>query len=419
MGVVVAHEGGGAPDRRSREGTTAAHPPLVDAGDDPGDPPAAWPSIADYWPDAPHRIGPEADVYHLEDTTFPPAAPASAPPAAPSAAPLDAAPPVRETETEVRDPFEGLVLAEDFVHPPAEDDDLHWNGGTAAAPAPRRGGRVLATVTMAALLLAGLTALIVVQLPGDSTDQSTTAAPAGPAPDDAAPEAAGPDDAAPEDAGPGPETGAEPADADDGRTVSAPLDGRDEATFALLTDVTMLVVRTTSLDGELFRISSPEESGVRPNAVTEDGEVRLFLEASENEDATAEVEVLLSDEVRWSVRLLAGVDSGAVDLSAAPVSEVTLAGGATSIDLSLPAPDGTLPISLTKGANQLTVRTPARAPARVAIRQGAGTVEIDGASKNGIAKGEVFQSRDWQAATDRLDLDASAGLGTLRIHTDQ
>ncbi|GAB7046192.1 hypothetical protein JCM9534A_13180 [Catenuloplanes indicus JCM 9534] len=380
-------QGGGAAEQRSWEVATAAQPPVADPGDEPEKQPAGWPSIADYWPDAPHRIGPEADVYHLDD---------AAPPAAVPAA----------DDTEVRDPFEDLVLAEDLVHPPADGDDLHWNGETAAVPAARRGGRVLAGVAMALLLLVGLTALIVVQLPNDATDQGTTAAPA--VPDERAPETTTPEETAPQETAPAPEAGG-------GRTASAPLDGREEATFALLNDVTILAVRTTSLDGDLFRISAPERSGVLPNAVTEDGEVRLFLQPSGNADATAEVEVLLSDEVRWSVRLLAGVDEGAVDLSAAPVAEVTLAGGATSIDLSLPAPDGTLPISLTKGANQLTVRTPARAPARVAIRQGAGTVEIDGASKNGIAKGEVFQSRDWQAATDRLDLDASAGLGTLRI----
>ncbi|GAB7039437.1 hypothetical protein JCM9533A_32870 [Catenuloplanes niger JCM 9533] len=401
-------QGGGASEQTSGEVTTAAQPPAADPADEPGKPPAGWPSVADYWPDAPHRIGPEADVYHLDD----PAPPAAVPPNA-------VAPVTAPDDTDVRDPFEELVLAEDFVHPAAADDDLHWNGETAAVPAVRRGGRVLAGVATALLLLVGLTALIVVQLPDGATDQGTTAGPAAPdaaAPENAAPENAAPDGPAPDedDAAPGPDA-AEPPPADDERTESAPLDGRDEATFALLTDVTILAVRTTSLDGDLFRITAPERSGVRPNTVTEDGEVRLFLTPSANEDATAEVEVLLSDEVRWSVRLLAGVDSGAVDLSAAPVSEVTLAGGATSIDLSLPAPDGTLPISLTKGANQLTVRTPARAPARVAIRQGAGTVEIDGASKNGIAKGEVFQSRDWQDATDRLDLDASAGLGTLRI----
>ncbi|MDR7276716.1 hypothetical protein [Catenuloplanes atrovinosus] len=334
--------------------------------------PAGWPSIADYWPDAPHRIGPEADVYHLDDTEA----------VMPNAAVVRAvAPKAEPSEAEPRDPFEDLVLAEDLAPP-----EPHWNGETAAAPVVRRRGRVLATVAFAALLLAGLTAAIVVQVPDG--EQGTTAAPPVEAP-------------AREE---------RPA-----LTASAPLDGREEASFALLTEVTILTVRSTALDGELFRISAPEGGGVRPNAVTSDGEVRLFLEETGDEDATATVEVLLSDEVRWSVRLLAGVDEGTVDLSAAAVSEVTLAGGATSIDLSLPSPDGTLPISLTKGANRLTVRTPARVPARAAIRQGAGTVEIDGATRSGIAKGEVFQSRDWRSATDRLDLDASAGLGTLRI----
>ncbi|WP_033338586.1 hypothetical protein [Catenuloplanes japonicus] len=509
----MARDGGEA-------GQTVANgglPSLVALEADAGGTPPGWPSIADYWPDAPHRIGPAADVYQLDENAAPvladnartegpvrldpppvnvlrrpPAAftpekaeakagsapeetgvapdsagfmpePADAAPGRAGSAPgkADAVPgkvgfapgraeiaPEQPVTEEVppgvaaaagaaaglgaqdqdpgkptargwgasphddgpRDPFEDLILAEDFQHlPAAQNDDLHWDGETSSVPRTGRGGRVLATVALALLLLVGLTALIVVQLPGGADDRNTTAGPA-------VPDAAGPDEEAAPPAAPEADAPAE-APADDGLTASAPLGGLEEATFALLTDATVLSVRTTSLDDDLFRISTPEQSGVRANAVTEDDEVRLFLKPSENEDSTAEVEVLLSDQVRWSVRLLAGVDEGEVDLSAADVAEVTLAGGATTIDLSLPSPTGTLPITLTKGANQLTIRTPGRAPARVAIRQGAGKLEIDGRSKNGIGKGEVFQTSDWQAATDRLDLDASAGLGTLTIES--
>jgi hypothetical protein len=462
----VTREGGETTGQQSWEG---AGPSLVGLEEDAGDPPPGWPSVADYWPDAPHRIGPQADVYHLDENAAPvvvdraaPDGPAPLrdrppmsvlrrPPAAASDAAVpgsteavtdsaaatstevapekmvteeltpDRAPsgaagdlgtspprgygvPARAPEDEPRDPFENLILAEDFQHRPVTHDDLHWDGETSTVPRTRRGGRVLATVALALLLLVGLTALIVVQLPGGADDQPTAAVPAVP---EATPKQTDP---------PAADDPAEPP-ADRGLSASAPLDGRSEATFALLTDATVLSVRTTALDDDLFRVSTPEKSGVRPNAVTSAAEVRLFLEPSENEDATAVVEVLLSDQVRWSVRLLAGVDEGAVDLSAADVAEVTLAGGATSIDLSLPSPSGTLPITLTKGANQLTVHTPDRVPTRAAIRQGAGKVQIDGASRNGIAKGEVFQSRDWQDATDRLDLDASAGLGTLTIES--
>nr|BFE72912.1 hypothetical protein GCM10020092_062130 [Actinoplanes digitatis] len=106
---------------------------------------------------------------------------------------------------------------------------------------------------------------------------------------------------------------------------------------------------------------------------------------------------------------------GVFDLSGAEVDGVEFVGGATRIDLTLPEPDGTLPIRMSGGVNRFEVYTGGKVPVRVRTRQGAGQVRLDGRTDDGVARGASFLSPGWAKSTDRIDLDAVAGVGTLRV----
>jgi hypothetical protein len=163
--------------------------------------------------------------------------------------------------------------------------------------------------------------------------------------------------------------------------------------------------------GDLYRISAthPDSPG-RPEVTDGDGVVRLALAGG-----TRSVDVRLSAAVNWHVRIAAGAADQRLDLDAGPVSGVDLAGGANAIDLALPPATGTLPVRVTGGAGQVSVRTAGEAPARVRVGSGAAQVTVDGQGRTGVAGGTVFEPPEWAAARDRYDLDVAAGVSTLTV----
>ena len=310
----------------------------------------ALPSISDYWPVAPHRIGPIADHY-TED-------PLMAEEWAAAAMPVP-------------------------VTAPPEPPPSPTTG-------PRRGGVRIGMVLTSLLLVGSGVVLVVLTRP--------TSAPAEGA---AAPSAA-----------PSVRTSTPPPNA-----VSAIVGDRTEASFEMVSDVVDLRLRTAELGDDLYRISTPEGGSVLPKAEIEDDGVRLRLASNGRKGNTA-VDIVLNSQVEWDLRLTGGVRQGVVDLGGGKISGVDLRGGAARLELTLPEPDGTLPVRMSGGINSFRVRTADGVPVRVRTRRGAGQVVLNGSTDDGVAKGASFLSPNWSESVDRIDLDAVAGVGTLQVGDD-
>jgi hypothetical protein len=204
------------------------------------------------------------------------------------------------------------------------------------------------------------------------------------------------------------------ADPNAEHVVSAPLGDRAEAGFELVNGTTMVTMRLDALDDELYRISTPAGASVLPKVIADDKQLRLFLVRSGVQGVGA-VTIALNVKVRWHLRMIGGTEQSVIDLSGGRVDAVELAGGATRIDLTLPRPDGTLPVRMTGGVNQFVVHTANSVPVRVRVGSGAGRVVLDGRQRNGIAPGASFTTAQWSDGGDRIDLDAVAGMATLTV----
>ncbi|MCW6008190.1 hypothetical protein K1W54_27125, partial [Micromonospora sp. CPCC 205371] len=197
----------------------------------------------------------------------------------------------------------------------------------------------------------------------------------------------------------------------DDLVLSAPRGDRDSATFELVSGATVVAVHSADLGDDLYRISaSKPDSPDRSDVTGEDGVVRLALPGG-----TRSVDVRLNAAVTWHVRIAAGAADQRLDLDAGPVSGVDLAGGANAIDLALPPAAGTLPVRVTGGAGQVSVRTAGGAPARVRVGSGAAQVTVDGRGQAGVAGGTVFEPPEWAGARDRYDIDVAAGGVALTV----
>jgi hypothetical protein len=205
----------------------------------------------------------------------------------------------------------------------------------------------------------------------------------------------------------------EGADRED-HAVSAPIDGRDEAELTVVSGAAVMTVRTEAMGDTLYRVSTPPDGDAVPRLVDRGDRIEVHL-AQTGETGPSSVEILLSTEVRWTaLRFSGGADDQVVDLTGGTVDELDFSAGASRIQLTLPVPEGTVPIRMGAGAGELTLALPPQVPIQVMLTNGAGLVVIDGERHAGVAPGTVFTPEDWAGTADRYDLDA-AGLGELTV----
>ncbi|MFY1690505.1 hypothetical protein [Plantactinospora sp. WMMB782] len=196
--------------------------------------------------------------------------------------------------------------------------------------------------------------------------------------------------------------------------ASAPLDGRAEATFDLVTDTTSVRLGAADLGDLLYRISTPPGANVLPRPEVRTDRVLLHLVPSGTSGPGA-VDIELNSRVRWELRFSGGAAERSLDLAGTRLTGVEFVGGSTRIDLTLPAPEGTLAVRMSGGANQFRVRAPAGPPVRVRLASGAGAVTVDGDRRSGIARGTDLTPPGWERADKRFDLDLIAGVALLTV----
>jgi hypothetical protein len=191
-----------------------------------------------------------------------------------------------------------------------------------------------------------------------------------------------------------------------GRTATAPLDGRTEASFELVTGTTKVTLRSEDLGSDLYRITTAADSGTVPRPVVDANRVQLHL-APDGDGASGNVEVVLAAKVTWSLRFTGGADEQRIDLGGGKVSGIDVIGGARRVELTLPTPAGTVPVRVTGAVDEFVVRAPANSPVRVHLDSGAKTVAAGEKTQRDVPPGSTFTPRNWQV-DNRYDVDAAS-----------
>ena len=181
------------------------------------------------------------------------------------------------------------------------------------------------------------------------------------------------------------------------------------ATVDVVSGATTVAVRSADLGPDRIRVVTPDDAAVAPVLDATGDTVTVALRGT-GQPGPASVTVLLDRRVRWQVRLSGGATDELLDLRDARLTGVDLAAGATRIELRLPAPDRAVPIRMTGGASELAVHVPAGVATGVRVGGGAGSTEVDGIRRTGLAGGTVLSTA---TDPDRYDVDAVAGVSTL------
>jgi hypothetical protein len=186
-------------------------------------------------------------------------------------------------------------------------------------------------------------------------------------------------------------------------------------TFALVNGANVVRVEVGDLGADLYQVSTPADSKVVPKVKVDGSNVVAELRET-GRDGPAIVTVVLSDDVRWGVRLAGGASDQTVDLTGGTAGgDVDFVAGTSRAEVMLPAAHGTQRVTVGGGASQLLVHLTGAAPVRVATGNGAGDVTVDGQTRSGVSGGSVFVAPGWDTATDRFEVDATSGVSSLTV----
>jgi DNA-binding MarR family transcriptional regulator len=138
------------------------------------------------------------------------------------------------------------------------------------------------------------------------------------------------------------------------------------------------------------------------------GDNRVNASGHWRRDAT---DVVLNTALPWRIEFRGGVSSATLDLRAVRLEELTFSGGVGSIKLELGQPVGVVPITMSGGANDVTVSRPAGAALRIGLTGGFNAAVVDGQRLGGSNQLKM----DTDGSPNRFELHATGGMNSLTV----
>jgi hypothetical protein len=190
--------------------------------------------------------------------------------------------------------------------------------------------------------------------------------------------------------------------------------GQHDATLAVVTAAATLTVTAAPMPGSLMQVSTPGNSGVRPQLVASAGRVQLSL-LGISQHGPSPVSIALSTGVSWQLQFSGGTNQTVLNMSNGQVAGIDFSAGSSLIQMTLPRPAGTATITLAGGASQVSLTTPPGVAARLRLFAGASAATLAGQTYSGLARGAVLTSPGWAQSVSRYDIDAPAGINDISV----
>ncbi len=128
-------------------------------------------------------------------------------------------------------------------------------------------------------------------------------------------------------------------------------------------------------------------------------------------------EFALTTAVPWDISLRGGMWKLVADFSALRVTALEVTGGASDIEVTLPAPVGIVPVRLSGGASEVLLRRPAGTQARAEMSGGASQLIFDGQRLGAVGGRTVLASGGFDEATDRYEIRFTGGASQVTVAT--
>jgi hypothetical protein len=114
------------------------------------------------------------------------------------------------------------------------------------------------------------------------------------------------------------------------------------------------------------------------------------------------------------LELETGANEARIDLSELLVTDLRLGSGASSTQITMPANAGSTRAKISTGAASVKVRIPQGVAARIQARGGLASILVD--SARFPRSSGIYESSDYAAATNKIDLDIETGVGSVEVN---
>ncbi|GID26966.1 hypothetical protein [Paractinoplanes brasiliensis] len=197
------------------------------------------------------------------------------------------------------------------------------------------------------------------------------------------------------------------------RVVTAPLDNRSQASFEVLAATNRVNVSIGELGDDLYRISTPEDAGIRPDPVITQDDVKLQV-TKDGGGTGGEIDIVLAAKVRWALRFSGYAEEQVINVTGGQISGLELVGGMRTAQINLARPTGTVPIKVNGAVEKLVVSSPTGSPVRIKVGGGVKTVVAGNRTLKDVAPGSTLTPKNW-AVPNRYDMGAGAPISALTI----
>jgi hypothetical protein len=195
-------------------------------------------------------------------------------------------------------------------------------------------------------------------------------------------------------------------------SLSVPLGGAQTATIRVSYGAGRLTTRQAAagalVDGEFLGGVIQKSDGPGQLQLSQDTSAGLpWLERD------SDWSLGLTTAVPLDLRIDVGAARADLDLRGLRLRRLELHTGASETRVRLPSDAGATEVRTETGAASLTIEVPHDVAARIRSRMALGSNQVDQARFPKI--GDVYESPDYGSATNRVDIDAQGGVGSLRI----
>lgn len=130
-------------------------------------------------------------------------------------------------------------------------------------------------------------------------------------------------------------------------------------------------------------------------------------------------EVALNASIPWDVQVRGGASRLTAHLSTLRIGSLKVAGGASRLEVVLPAAWGMVRVVILGGASNVAIRRPEGVAARLRVAGGVTNLRFD-ERHIGAAGGELeLQSGDYEGAAERYDIAVMGGANNLNVERRQ
>ena len=199
-----------------------------------------------------------------------------------------------------------------------------------------------------------------------------------------------------------------------GPEASAPLSGVTAGRLSFSRGAAKVDIRGDDALSELYRARF---EGPPPDVDVHGGDVTITQQRRFRpfDWRRQSAEVRLNTSIPWTVALKGGMWQLSADLRTVRLGSLTVGGGASDVEIWLPAPVGIVGVVVSGGASSVKLHRPAGTAARAAISGGASQLTFDGQNLGALGGRHVLESRGLDAAEDHYEMRFSGGASSVTI----